>query len=352
MFVIIGFILFIVVLFMFYFTALSFRRMEILKDKKKVIAWCLSFIPIIIVFSVFNMVNALIIVLHYALILIVVNLIMLILKKKSNNLLVLISVLLTIIYFGYGAYESYHISETKYDINTSKDVSDLKIIQIADTHVGATFDGKGFASRIKKISEIEADIFVITGDFIDDDTTKEDMIDACSALSLLHPKYGVYFVNGNHDRGYYSRDYSYEDLTNELVKNNVKVLIDEVVEINDDYVLVGREDRQYSRKDIKELVSEVDKSKYIIDLNHQPNDYNNEQGQVDLVLSGHTHGGQLFPLQYVGKMIGANDETYGLHKRKNTNFIVNSGMSSWAIDFKTGTHSEYVIINIHGEENE
>ena len=54
MFVIIGFILFIVVLFMFYFTALSFRRMEILKDKKKVVACCLSFIPIIIVFSVFN----------------------------------------------------------------------------------------------------------------------------------------------------------------------------------------------------------------------------------------------------------------------------------------------------------
>ena len=351
MFTIIGFILFIIVLFLFYFTALSFRKMEIFKNKKSIVAWCLSLIPIIIVFSFFNTINALIIVIHYALIVILVNLIMLLFKKKNNNILVLISVLLTSIYFGYAAYQAYHIYETSYDINTQKNVSDFKIIQISDTHIGATFDGKGFVDHIKKLSKINADIFVITGDFIDDDTSKKDMIDACSAFSLLHPKYGIYFVNGNHDRGYYSRDYSYEDFTNELVKNNVKVLIDEVVDINDEYVLVGREDMRYSRKDIKELVSGVDKSKFIIDLNHQPNDYSSEQGVVDLVLSGHTHGGQMFPIQYVSKLIGVNDETYGLHKIKNTNFIVNSGMSSWAIDFKTGTYSEYVIVNIHGEKD-
>ena len=188
--------------------------------------------------------------------------------------------------------------------------------------------------------------------FIDDDTTKDDMIKGCSAFSLLKPKYGIYFVDGNHDHGYYNHGFTYEELVSELEKNNVKVLKDEVVEINDYIVLIGREDKQYNRMSIKDLTSNIDKSKYIIDLNHQPNDYENEKDKVDLVLSGHTHGGQLFPLAIVSKYINANDETYGLHTRVNTNYIVTSGISGWAIDFKTGTHSEYVVIDIKSRSNE
>ena len=349
MFGIFGFVILLILLVLFYASALSFRKLDILKDKNKIIAWCISLIPLIIIFSVFNYINAIIIVFHYVIILIIVNLIMLLFKKKNNNILVIISVILTIIYLIIGTYLMYHVSETKYDITTVKDISNFKIVGISDTHIGTTFDGDGFIKEIKKISKIDADIFVIVGDFIDDDTTKDDMIKGCSAFSLLKPKYGIYFVDGNHDHGYYNHGFTYEELVSELEKNNVKVLKDEIVEINDNIVLVGREDRRYARKNIDELVKDIDKSKYIIDLNHQPNDYDNESGVVDLVISGHTHGGQLFPFGIVGKLIQANDETYGLHTRENTTFIITSGMSGWAIDFKTGTHSEYIIININGE---
>ena len=67
---------------------------------------------------------------------------------------------------------------------------------------------------------------------------------------------------------------------------------------------------------------------------------------VDLVLSGHTHCGQLFPFNWVGEWIGANDSVYGHTQQGNANFIVTSGLSSWAIQFKTGTKSEYVVIDI------
>ena len=98
---------------------------------------------------------------------------------------------------------------------------------------------------------------------------------------------------------------------------------------------------------IKELTSSLDKSKYMIDLNHQPNDYENEKNEkIDLVLSGHTHGGQLFPLGYIGLLFNANDMFKGIKKVDNTTFVVNTGISDWAIDFKTGTKSEYVIIDI------
>ena len=85
----------------------------------------------------------------------------------------------------------------------------------------------------------------------------------------------------------------------------------------------------------------------MIVLDHQPTEFNEKaDANVDLVLCGHTHGGQLFPFNNIGKLIKANDLIYGLERRKNTDFIVTSGISDWAIKFKTGTKSEFVIINI------
>ncbi len=81
-------------------------------------------------------------------------------------------------------------------------------------------------------------------------------------------------------------------------------------------------------------------------MDHQPNDYANEAGYADLVVSGHTHGGQLIPIGIIGKLIGAFDRAYGWEKRDGTDFIVTSGISDWAILFKTGTKSEYLIINV------
>ena len=85
----------------------------------------------------------------------------------------------------------------------------------------------------------------------------------------------------------------------------------------------------------------------MIVIDHQPADYDNQtKTEVDLVLSGHTHGGQLFPFNRVGKWIGANDLIYGYEKRAKTDFIVTSGISDWAIKFKTGCRSEYVVIDV------
>ena len=74
--------------------------------------------------------------------------------------------------------------------------------------------------------------------------------------------------------------------------------------------------------------------------------YREAETGVDLVVSGHTHGGQLFPVNRAGEWIGANDRTYGTEKRDKTTFVVTSGISAWAIWFKTGTKSEFVVIDI------
>ena len=112
--------------------------------------------------------------------------------------------------------------------------------------------------------------------------------------------------------------------------------------------MVGRQDKEVKdRIDAITLTKDLDKNKYIIMLDHQPNDYDNEtMSGADLVLSGHTHGGQLIPLGQFGLLLGSNDKIYGMEKRDNTTFIVNSGISDWAIKFKTGTVSEYVVIDV------
>lgn len=279
--------------------------------------------------------------------------------KKSNYYVVgLFAVVVTFVYLCAGWYLANHVWRTAYNIQTEKAVGDLRIVQFADSHVGTTFDGLEFADHVRSMQAEKPDVVLITGDFVDDDTSKEDMINACKALGTLKTKYGVYYAFGNHDKGYYDneyRGYSGTDLIAELEKNGVKVLQDETVLLDNRFYLIGRQDRSEeergeSRAEMKDLVKDLDTGKFSIVLDHQPHDYDaQEKSKVDLVLSGHTHGGQLFPINYVGEWTGENDKTYGWEKQGDTNFIVTSGISDWAIKFKTGCKSEYVVIDVKGK---
>lgn len=267
------------------------------------------------------------------------------------------ALIVSIAALSFGWYSVHRVWQTDYILTTEKDIPNLKIAMFADSHVGTTFNAEGFAFHLQKIQEQNPDIAFVVGDYVDDGTDKKNMIEATRALGKLKTKYGTYYVAGNHDKGYYAsshRGFSEYDLINELTANGIKVLRDDVVLIDDAFYIIGRRDfsevREIGgkRRSMAELVSNLDKNKYIIVLDHQPADYENQaKAEVDLVLNGHTHGGQLFPFNWVGKWIKANDLVYGHEKRKKTDFIVTSGISDWAIKFKTGTKSEFVIININ-----
>jgi hypothetical protein len=256
---------------------------------------------------------------------------------------------LTILYMGYGVYSATNVKETTYNLKTTKQIEDLKIAVISDSHLGTTFDGEKFQEYVLDIASKNPDLLVILGDYVDDSTTKENMKKATEVFDRVNLKYGVYFVFGNHDKGLMKgRNFSESELRKELTDHGVKILEDTTAELGENIILVGRQDKSVTeRASASRLIDNLDDSKYIIVLDHQPNDYTQlSKTKADLVLSGHTHGGQIIPLGKIGLMIGANDRVYGHEKRESTDFIVTSGISCWALKIKTGTISEYLIINV------
>lgn len=337
-----------------------------LAGERKGIRFLLGFVLVLLLLfgigAIFGPINAAISIIHLMIIWLLCDGINRLVEKKRKKEFTryyagMFAIGITLIYLTCGWVLAHHVWRTEYILETDKEIGKLRIVQFADSHVGNTFDGEGFAEQMKKIQSENPDIVVITGDYVDDDTTKENMIASCEALGKLKTTYGVYYAFGNHDKGYYGpeyRGYSGDDLIAELEKNNVKVLQDESILVDNRFYLIGRQDRSEDqrgtpRASMEKLVAGLDSDKYSIVLDHQPHDYDAQAASgVDLVLSGHTHGGQLFPFHRMGEWTGIDARIYGLEKRKNTNFIVTSGISDWAIQFKTGCKSEYVVVDVQG----
>lgn len=336
--------------------------------ERKWICFALGMIPVLgillITGTLLGAINAAIVILHLMIIWMLCDGVSKVIEKKRKTEFTkyyagIFAVGITAVYLMCGWYLAHHVWRTAYKLDTEKEVGSLRIVQFADSHVGNMLYGEKFSEQMQAIQAEQPDIVVITGDFVDDDTSKEDMTAACKALGALKTTYGVYYVFGNHDKGYYEaeyRGYSGEDLIAELEKNDVTVLQDETVLLGDRFYLIGRQDpsenhRGGSAASMEELTNDLDQEKYSIVLDHQPHDYDaQEDSGVDLVLSGHTHGGQLFPFNRMGQWTGIDDKSYGLEQRGNTNFIVTSGISDWEIKFRTGCKSEYVVVDIQGAE--
>lgn len=341
-----------------------------LSHRSRVGGWAASFAVVLLAAVILTLlldtVNTAVVLLHLIFFLLVSSLVgRLIIRLHSGaarfHLSGVIALVITAAYLAAGAVSAYNVQRTAYSVSTHKEVGSLRVAMFADSHVGTTFGGKGFAKRMEELQAQQPDIILIVGDFVDESTTRENMVEACRALGKLEVPYGVWFVFGNHDKGLYgtSRGYDGDDLVRELEANGVHVLQDESVLIDDRFYLVGRKDASEQeesrggRADISDLTASLDPHKYSIVLDHQPHDYAAEaEADADLVLSGHTHGGQLIPLGFLMDKLhlGGTDSVYGYTRRENTDFIVTSGISDWAIKFKTGCISEYVIIDITGSD--
>lgn len=323
--------------------------------------WLIASIPVAVLFiaALFSPIAAVVAILHLIVFWLLSDLIGWLVKRLRKKDVRryyqgICAIAFTVVYLAFGWYFAHHVYQTDYRFQTDKSLGQdsLRIVLLADSHLGEMMSGEIFAEQLERIEATNPDLVVIAGDFVDDDTSKQDMLYACNALGELETRYGVYYIFGNHDKGYFrGRDFDTAALRSALEENGVTILEDEALLINNSFYLIGRQDRsEPSRASIAQLTSELEPSKYTVVLNHQPNDYDNEEAaEVDLVLSGHTHGGHIFPAGVLGLMMGANDQVYGAQTRGSTNFVVTSGIAGWGVPFKTGCISEFVVIDITGE---
>lgn len=265
----------------------------------------------------------------------------------------IVPVLLTVIVMVCSYFNLHSVVATNYTVYTDKAISPdgYRVALIADVHFGVSLDSAQLSEKCEEISKRDVDIVILCGDIVDNSTTSEEMNTVFELLGGIKSKYGVFYVYGNHDRpmSMLKSEYTQQELLDAIENNGITILQDKAIEINGELVLIGREDRmEDGRESIKSLASNVDEDDFILVADHQPNQYQeNSQAGVDLVLSGHTHGGQLFPINIVMNLFDINDGVYGHYQvSSNTQAIVTSGFAGWGYPVKNAAPAEYVVIDI------
>lgn len=334
---------------------LSFIGKEKLLKKHKKLFILLSIIFMLLSFNLFNMIGLFF--MHFIFLSLLIDLIYLCVKKIIKNKKIislynssLIPLLLTILVMIYGLFNIRNIIETRYTIYTDKNIGEeLEILFIADSHFGDVFKKEELNKVKKRLDKVNADIVIIGGDIVDESTSKKDMEYIFSVFGDIKNKSGIYYVYGNHDRQLYSNKpkYSEIELIDTIKKNNINILDDNYISFKDNFIIAGRDDFSVGRDSLNNVLKNVSKDDYLIVVDHQPLNYDeNVKNNVDLIVSGHTHGGQIFPVELFIKLLHTADLSYGYKDYKGLDAVVTSGLVGWGYPIRTSHHSEYVVISI------
>ncbi|MDD5401148.1 MAG: metallophosphoesterase [Sulfurimonas sp.] len=220
----------------------------------------------------------------------------------------------------------------------------LRIIQLSDLHLTKKVDIVYLKTLVRKINEQKPDLVVFTGDIIQTKALRvKEQIEVFKGLEAK-----AYFVTGNHDIVY-----GVKELQAVMNESNIICLDNEIVKVqikDFELQLVGLSDR-YSffrgiKRPIKELFSKLDPNLPTILLAHQPKDIEHiGSHRIDVQLSGHTHGGQIYPISLLVKLF----QPYfsGLYMYKKTVLYVSNGVGYWGLNIRYKAGSEIAVLTIN-----
>lgn len=274
-------------------------------------------------------------------------------KDKDRRVLQhIVAAIATIAFLCYNVINMQTIIPKYHEIKSSKLRNEYKMVFFADLHYGSAQGKETVDKALEEIAQLKPDFLLLGGDIVDEHTTKQEMEYIFQKIASLG--IDTYYIYGNHDRQdqYYrvgGRKYSEKELEDAIIRNNIRILYEDYVEINDDLIIVGREDvsRPDKRKAVKDLPEYKDGS-YVIVLDHTP--YQNEEIielQADLQLSGHTHAAQFFPAKTIYKILGLN--VYGDYYIGDTHLYVSSGIAGWYLPLRSEEHCNYEVIELRPE---
>ena len=246
----------------------------------------------------------------------------------------------------YNAVKTPIIKKVKIPIpNLPQSLREIRMAQITDLHVSTMITEK-FVKRVtKKILDLNPDILFFTGDAADGSVKSYGK--HMSSLAEIKPKYGKYFVTGNHE--YYSDMNGWLRLIENL---GFKILINEsqIINVQGSTIMItgipdrgGKHFSSFHKTDMEKAVGGMPATNLKILLAHQPKDVEHAvKYNFHLLLSGHTHGGQYFPFSLLVQM--AHPFLKGLHKRENTWVYINQGTGYWGPPMRIGTEPEITEI--------
>lgn len=269
-------------------------------------------------------------------------------KKYIKSAIVLLIVIVLLLFCNF---QNKHLETTHYTYETEQlgvDLDGYRIVQISDLH-NAKF-GKNNQKLVDRIRECAPDMIVLTGDLVDSNHTNVDrVVQFVDEIVKICP---VYYVTGNHE--YWLDTSEYEKLMDGLVSAGVVILDNQVVEISRGdakFRLVGLDDKSLADGTLEALLS--DEKELTVVLAHEPQYFARYAGTgVDLVLSGHAHGGQ-FRLPFVGGIVAPDqgflpEYTAGEYYMNGTEMIVSRGLGNSVIPVRLFNYPEIVCVELVG----
>lgn len=239
-------------------------------------------------------------------------------------------------------FNTIRISGYKIDIPArSSQIKHLKIAFVADFHLKERTDLHFVERFVKKMEQINPDLMIFGGDIVEGDRDDGNLVRFEQLLAGIKTRYGVFAVPGNHEH------YARQDKGSFFRKSGMTVLNDTNVVLDNLFTLAGRNDSHIrSRKTITALLKDVSDTLPLILIDHRPTEIDQvSRTSVDVQLSGHTHNGQLFPINLITRKFYL--LSWGYKKIGKTHFFVTSGIRLWGPPVRTAGKSEIMLIDIN-----
>ncbi len=252
---------------------------------------------------------------------------------------------------GYGIVEAKRVPEVK-EVQIPipalpEEFDGFRIVQVTDLHVSPTIRRPYVEKVVEIVNSLNADIFALTGDLVDG--TISQLSHDVAPLKNIQSAHGNFFVTGNHE--YY---FGVMDWVTQIQRLGFSILLNEFRKINrgqGSLLLAGVTDYRGGnflhthRSDPIKAVAGAPEADVKILLAHQPKSiFDAARAGFDLQISGHTHGGQFFPWNFI---VGLNQPfVSGLHKYKNTHIYVSRGTGYWGPPVRVGAPSEITLIKL------
>ncbi len=269
----------------------------------------------------------------------------------TRRIFLILSVLTVALLLWFGHLRSLKIITNKLEISSSKiqhNAEEYHVAAFADSHLGAIVGLERLNHIVDKVNEIDADICLIIGDLIDEPAERLSWV--VEPLLRIKARDGIFIVLGNHE--YYAGVAGFTKLANEA---GFKLLRDSAYTIKNAVNIIGLDDdsgrKQFKndRVSIQKIAENLDTNLPTILMHHTPSRMFEAQSQgVDLMISGHTHGGQIWPFNYITKIVFGVKQ--GLSRFGDMNFFLTNGVGTWGMPLRIGAEPEIVHFILKPEE--